>query len=394
MRHPPFGRLSTLQPHLQPQAKSLQPTTHIKNHRETILLYRALLRQSTYLPDPAARKYIWSHITSRFHAYHRTNLAPDGRLTHLHRSKPPLAALKDARKSLKYLQRANDGHVQHLHTILSMTYGRVGKRKRQLISTLQAPNPLTDDASVALLSQQITAQKLGRSGSTKEPQLTDQTLAVLKSQIQQGSSRFQRAVLKCSKPQVPELNAWGRRFPERRRANVVKKWYATTLERLMPPLGAEEWERLRGLATGETKWGGVVPQRPLGTTTKQASSSSTRSEFAAAAPSIHHLAAGVPKLPHRLTSSTSRIVPKAFHKDTRTNPHILTPRFMRGMWGRVFQKCPRLDWDGERGKWMVRWGDLGKKEAELVFHPHRRVAVEMFEGVDDFGKVIRLAGLA
>ncbi|KAL8665686.1 MAG: hypothetical protein Q9202_001996 [Teloschistes flavicans] len=381
MRHSPIGRLSTLQPYIQPQAKSLQPTTHITNHRETILLYRALLRQSTYLPDHAARKYIWSHITSRFHAYHRINVAPDGRISHLRRGKKVLDALKDARKALKYLQRANDGHIQHLNTVLAMTYGRVGRRKRELISKLQTPNPLADDVSVALLSQQITAQKLGY-GSTKVPQLTDEALAVLKSQIQEGSSRFYRAVLKSSKPKVPEVNAWGRRFPERRRVNFVKRWYATTLERLMPPLPAEEWERLRGLATGKTQWEGVVPLRPLGT--------SSRPEPAAAAMiSIHQLPAGVPKIPHRLTSSTERVVPKAFHKDTRTSPHHLTPRFMRGMWGRVFQKCPRLDWSDERARWVVTWGDLGKKEAELVFHPRKRVSVEMFEGVDDHGKVLR-----
>lgn len=128
--------LSSLQ--LKPQG-NLQPTTAINDHQETILLYRALLRQCTYLPDPAARKYMWTYVTGRFHAYCSAFIAPDGCVTYPRRKKRISDALKGARKGLKYLQRANDGHTQHLYTILAMTYGRVGKRKRQLMTKLQAP---------------------------------------------------------------------------------------------------------------------------------------------------------------------------------------------------------------------------------------------------------------
>ncbi|KAL8686820.1 MAG: hypothetical protein Q9218_006845 [Villophora microphyllina] len=382
MRQTPIRSLSTLQLQLQPYARTLQPTTHISNNHETILLYRALLRQSTYLPDPAARKYIWSHITFRFHAYHRIYVTPDGRVTNLKRGKKVLEALKDARKSLKYLQRANDGHPQHLHTVLAMTYGRVGKRKRQLISKLQTPNPLTDDAAVAVLSQQIVSQKLGR-GNPKVPQLTEKALALLKSQTKEGSTRFySRATLKKrTEPNVPETNSWGRKFPERRRVNFIKRWHATTLDRLMPPLEAAEWERLKGLATGEMRWEGPVPQRKLGT---------TRFKYPLHEPSASTLIlAALRKAPHRLTSSTSRIVPRGFHEDTRTSPRELTPKFMRGIWSRVFQKCPRLNWDEQNKEYLVTWGEIGRKGMALVFDPRKRIPVEMFEGVDDNGRVLR-----
>ncbi|KAL9041235.1 MAG: hypothetical protein Q9180_001411, partial [Flavoplaca navasiana] len=174
----------------------LQPTTAINDHQETILLYRALLRQCTYLPDSAARRYMWSHIVDRFHAYYTKAKLPDGRTvirkTKALDEKRLAEALKDARKSLKYLQRANDGHIQNLRTVLDMTYGRVGKRRRQLISKLQAPNPLVDDASVAILSAQISQSP----NRKKEPELTDELSALLKSQIKQPSTRFDRAPLR------------------------------------------------------------------------------------------------------------------------------------------------------------------------------------------------------
>ncbi|KAL8727690.1 MAG: hypothetical protein Q9181_005615 [Wetmoreana brouardii] len=320
---------------------------------------------------------MWTHVTERFHAYHRAHRTPDGRIIHLRRKKLVSDALKDARKSLKYLQRANDGHVQHLYTVLAMTYGRVGKRRRQLMSKLQALSPVDDDSSVAVLSQQVLHQKLGNQ-RTKVPQLSDEALAILKSQVKQDSTRFDRARLKESQPHVPAVNAWGRPFPERRKANFIKRWYAMTLERLMPPLEVSEWERLRGLATGGIRWPGPIKRRKLGTRAQIERPRDTASLPLAL------------RVPHRLTSSIERVMDKGFHKDTRTNPHNFSPRFMRSMWSRVFRKCPRLDWSDEKKKWMVTWGSIGK-EAELSLDPQRTVPWDMFADVDDHGRVLKTA---
>ncbi|KAI4136817.1 MAG: hypothetical protein L6R39_007597 [Caloplaca ligustica] len=361
--------------------RNLQPTTAIDNRRETILLYRALLRQCTYLPDPAARKYTWSYVVERFQDYKRIVRDKNGRpVRQKIKKKEPSRALHDARKSLKYLQRANDGHVPQLQTILDMTYGRVGKRSRQLMAKLQAPSQdayFDDTFAGSSPDQDPTTDS--RTSRKKVPQLTDELQALVESHIKHASSRLDGALPKGIKPDIPATNSWGRPFPQKRKANFVRNWYATTLGRLMPPLPAAEWERLRGLASGEIPWGGVVPRRKLGTT-KIADESEDSFDT--------RLAVGIPhpQLPHRLTSSTLRVVEQGRHPEMRTNPHVLTPRFMRGMWCRVFQISPRLDWSLEERKWSVTWGRLGKQKA-LVFDPQRSMPVGMFDGVDEEGKV-------
>ncbi|KAL8683162.1 MAG: hypothetical protein Q9186_000875 [Xanthomendoza sp. 1 TL-2023] len=363
-------QLSSLQ--LKPQGP-LQPTTTINDHRETILLYRALLRQCTYLPDSAARKYIWSHVVHRFHAYYTRVKLEDGRTLVRKRKlldeKRLSGALKDARKSLKYLQRANDGHTQNLRTVLDMTYGRVGKRRRQLMFQLQAPDPLIDDASVAILSAQVSQQF----NTKRVPELTDELAALLKSQIKQDSARFDKAPLRELAPKVPAVNIWQRKFPAKRRDNFIRAWYAKTLDRLMPPLKAVEWERLQGLAAGTIRWDGPVSRRKPGTSNAKVSYDA-----------IHRVALG--DLPCRLTSSTDRVVEKTQHPETVSRPHELTPRFMRRIWTTVFEKCPRLDYNHERKKWDVTWGNV-RKQAELVFDSQKELSPHLFDGVDEHGEI-------
>ncbi|KAL9604159.1 MAG: hypothetical protein Q9219_000747 [cf. Caloplaca sp. 3 TL-2023] len=363
--------------------RNLRPTTTINDHQETILLYRALLRQCTYLPDPAARKYMRSHIIERFHDYQPKYKGPDGRIVRQRaKKKEPSRALKEARKSLKYLQRANDGHIPQLTTVLDMTYGRVGKRWRQLQAKLRAPDPFTDAAAVTTFSQALFSQSpppppLPPRAKKQAPQLSDEVVALLKSQVKQASSRFERAPLRSFEPKVPELNSWGRPFPQNRKANFIRKWYATAMSRMMPPLPGPEWERLQGLATGTRPWEGPVTRRKLG---------SIRADTGPEDDPLLDLL--LPEgLPRRLHSSTERIVEKGRHAELRTNPHQLTPRFMRGMWSRVFQKCPRLDWSFEKDRWLVTWGHMGKK-AELVLDTQRAVSEDMFGGVDEGGRLL------
>lgn len=356
---------------IRPQG-NLQPTNAINDHQETILLYRALLRQCTYLPDPAARKYMWMHVRERFTAY-QPKVIKDGQVLRRRiNKKPPAKALKSGRKVLKHFQRANDGHLPNLEGILNRTYGRSGKRRRELIAQLQAPDTLSDEDEVAQLSEQISKEPQGRE---KMPQLSDEALALVKSQARQDSSRFSGPPLKSIQPDVPAVNSWGRPFPEKRKVNFVKKWYATTLDRLMPPLPGPEWERLHGLSTGTIPWDGPVVRRKLGTT----SVVEPRKSF-------DHLALG--NLPHRLTSSTERVVDYGRHGENRTNPHELTPRLMRSLWGKVLKACPRLDWSLERKQWLVTWGHRGKK-ADLVLNGQKDVLDDLFDGIDEHGKVIQ-----
>ncbi|KAL8895368.1 MAG: hypothetical protein Q9207_008202 [Kuettlingeria erythrocarpa] len=348
---------------------SRKPPTNDRDRQQP-----AFLRQCTYLPDPAARKYMWSHIGNRFRRYHPLARRNDGRLVYRKtKDKDPLKALKHGRKCLKYLQRANDGHMPHLSKVLDITYGRVGKRYRELIAKLGAPSiPMNEVLPVTKPGQEIKHPAATRN----VPRLSDELQALVKSQAKQDSTRFDGAVQKQLEPNIPATNSWGRPFPLNRKANYIRKWYAETLSRLVPPLPAAEWEKLRGLASGEIPWDGPVPQRKLGTTHRQTEP-------------VEDLAARYllrNDIPHRLTSSNARVVEKGRHEEIRTNPHKLTPRFMRSMWSRVFLKCPRLDWSLEKQQWLVTWGRMGK-QSKLVFDPQKAIPSDMFDDVDENGQV-------
>ncbi|KAL8799907.1 MAG: hypothetical protein Q9200_007414 [Gallowayella weberi] len=250
-----------------------------------------------------------------------------------------------------------------------MTYGRVGKRRRLLISKLQAPDFLVDDASVAAFSAQMSQTRK----TQRELPLTDEFAALLKSQAKQDSTRLDRPPLRQLAPRVPSVNGWERKFPEKRRANVIRAWYAKTLDRLMPPLEADEWERLQGLAVGTIRWDGPVPRRRLGTT-------NTKVPLDA----ISRVA--IDDLPHRLTSSTERVVGKEPHPETISRPRELTPRFMRRLWATVFEKCPRLDWNNEWKKWDVTWGRV-QKQLEIVLDTKKGVPLHLLDGVDEHGEI-------
>src|SRR5437667_8780473 len=107
-----------------------------------IHLLRALLRQCRYLPDPLARTYVAQHIMSRYHVYHppKTPISLRGSTKESVRpnnfppsSKRQKKLLRDARKALSTLARANDGLVKPLTKVLLHAYGRIGKRRRQLL---------------------------------------------------------------------------------------------------------------------------------------------------------------------------------------------------------------------------------------------------------------------
>jgi len=319
------------------------------HEKETIHLFRALLRQCTYLPDPASRVFVEGHVVSRFRAYHPGSTLP----ATSHRKKPShpveqrrLALLKTARRSLLYLQRANDGHPQHLGNILSTTYGRLGKRRHQLLKGLKTPDIPVDQAAI---------ERLSDPNSQGVPQPSQQLLALVKSQAKRRRSPFSRSNTPTLAPQIPQKNSWGRPMPVKRVRNIKRRWYAQALDRIMPPLPEVEWERLRKLASGESPWEGHVPRRGQVGTEGYAKGTVRGQGF-------------------------------------RSTPHVLTPRYMRRLWAKIFAQCPLMRPNPiMRTGWEVKWGDVkgGKAMALKPKTQFNGSGFAMFEGVDESGKLPR-----
>lgn len=346
------GKLANAIALVQPQ----NVQTKRKFLRETTCyLLRALLRQCTYLPDPAARKYLPSHIVYRFRKYcprQHPGLPSKEQTEDPECIKRISKLFKEGDSKLKLLIRANDGYPDELHKVLAVTYGRSGKRKHELLRVLKAEDNPLDVTSLARLCSPFKRKK-------KIPHLTRTMAALAKSQKGQKTLGFDKAPIKNLKPVIDNENAWGRPMPSNRAENQRIKWYAMTLDALLPPLPEHEWQRLGGLASGRVPWEGPVPRR------RQAAVSAGSDKEA-------HNGASAENVSKESQGSEYSFWNKEYIPDVKTNPHKLTPRYMRNLWARVFVQCPLMTWDVERKRWNVQWGNIHKDKELVLSSRHQK----------------------
>lgn len=354
-------------------------------------LFRALLRQCTYLPDQAARRWLQEYVVLRFRKYSPRPPIPPELIARLEHEAYRKRRIKRALKGLRFLERANDGHPVHLRKILAMTYGRVGKRRRQLVAQLTLESPPIESATIY----------------DQGPVLGNQLKALVISQMNYPDKSLKGDKL-FLKPKIPEINTWGRPIPVNRVRNLKTEWYAELLDMIMPPLPEEEWDRLRGLASGRILWDGPVPRRKtvsedagvismgghggLGigvgqiVTSRKSDDSITDNRLVGwqddtSSPGTRvddPIAISVESFQHSKEEPKRRL---------NTNPHELTPRFMRRRWAEVFALCPTMTWDSVQNKWNVKWGFMQTKDKSANLGPV--VFKGLFEGVDDTGKCFR-----
>ncbi len=157
-------------------------------------------------------------------------------------------------------------------------------------------------------------------------------------------------------------------MPMKRVRNLKKRWFNMVLERALPPLPEREWERLRGLANGESTWEGPVQKRARAReTVKEGEGTLLTKGF----------------LNNRLEKQLS-----LRREVSCGNPHYLTKRFMQRLWGRVFTQCPVMKWNATKKVWQVQWGTVGSGcdvEQLRMVTPELRI----FDGVDGKGQVPR-----
>lgn len=244
-------------------------------------LLRALLREATYLPDPAARSYYRSHILYSFRKHNRNQPVsprraaireyeeviglqpPESKERRAQTSdvfsKERLADGKDlnvrlflrARDGLRLLARANLGHERPLMKVLMSTYGRIGRRKWQLLqpyTLLEAP---TDADEVR---RQLTSDNR-LSAADQLIQLTPQLKALVNNQIASKLPEKRSAIKQ--EPDIDQLNSWQKKLSAKRRKNVILEWRRNLESKLLPPLPDAEARRLRDRQWRGNSWSGV-----------------------------------------------------------------------------------------------------------------------------------------
>lgn len=322
-------------------------------------LLRALLRECSYLPDSFVRQRVKEQIRDSFRSY-------DIRLLHPHISSAAqerlAKKLRDGRRALSQLQRAAGGDQWRLQRVLFMAYGRIGKRRRELLKPLL---PLSRPQELRMRSQiqkegshsQDEAQAEAFSGpnirasgraiphptyhptappiSKYQPHtLPPQLSSLLQSQIQYGPPPLTRSNPRRLQAIVPELNTWLRPMPQKRVKNIRKKHYADLLDRALPPLPPHEWNQLRDLACGQTKV--ELPKQRR----RVAVSNSTHEANISGALDMVVRCGTIP------------------HRFSKQHPvGAMNARTMRRLYAKVFSQCPLMRYDEDQKKWLVAWGE-------------------------------------
>lgn len=327
----------------------LKLRTHVpKPDGQTVLrMMRALLRQTTYLPDSAAREFFHDHIVSSFRRYcPRTPRRSDVAIKNPLVGARPKQRMDDARKGWKILVRANHGSPTHLKRVLEMAYGRRGKQKFKLMRDIVPPELSQDSNALEELS--LIIEERHNKLEDKKPRLSEKLSTLIRSQTNQKDSLFPKNNIKSTEPSIPEQNIWLRPFPKNRGKNIRKKWYAETMGRLMPPLPEADWNRLKDLSLGRLSWEGPHPPRKR---------------------------------------AKGKYMTDSYGSDWDTDSHELTPRFMRHMWEGVFIQCPMMWWNTDRQRWSVSWGRAQTETSVSLGADFDCVDDGAFEGVDAEGKV-------
>lgn len=355
-------------------------------------LLRALLRQSSYLPDATARDYFHNYIIDRYRRYNPRLPQPSngptltpGRGQNLH---------KEARKGLLFLKRANDGHPNHLLRVLAMAYGRTGRMRHELLKPVVSssnfrsdPSPM-DEEALAQLSELITRNNcdsivekrppaLKKRRSTDGPVLGPRFEALVVSQKQQHAPDVPNKIAKT--PSIPETNRWGRSMPQCRVANMKYKWYANLRTKVLPPLPEPDWNTLRDLALGRIPWEGPLKRRTPAQAGAQDSSHNQNQITDIDGTSPHLGAVSVLENSEMLKTENRKLL--------GSNPHTITPRYMRRLRSRIFLRCSTMKWNTERRRWDVKWGNIQKSKEVSLGQPGR-MNMDMFTGVDEAGNVV------
>lgn len=411
-------------------------------------LLRALLRECTYLPDPAARSYTHHHVLNRFRDYHprQEKDQKDAKPSTSPAFSPPRlrGALKNAQKSLNFLRRANEGEKGPLQQLLLLVYGRSGRRRHELMDTLLMPDPISEREAVELSQAAVDAalnpydsisgipravveapRKEGKPHVYEISPRYSKLRALLESQKNAAHPvESSRAKLRSTRLEVPMTNVWMRPFPRRRERNMVVEWYALLLDKLFPPLPEDEWERLKGLVTGTRKWKGLKRRRPgvpshmsSYDVAKLANISGIAGErFLALACREYRLPETGSKadmLARLSQTTTSRFqhadrwlargpsdpavlamllqdeletkkLPKRLPGKNRAQN--ITHRLMRHIWAKIFSQCPVLRWNQEKQKWAVEWGSW----EHLHLRPRSSTRnTSLFEGADLKGQPLQ-----
>lgn len=329
----------------------------LSNASQVFSIYRSLLREATYLPDEAAQSYFHRWISHRFH-------------TAASKREPDPEGLRKARRALYRLQRANNGQRDAMQWVLHNTYGRIGKRRRELLENLRAHGDEhlfpKDDSEVKKLLENPQEAKPKEKAGLLAMKTKLQTL--IKSMRQISLDDSPRSDIKKIAA-IPELNSWQRPLPLKLRANMERRRSGKILDKVLPPLPHHEHERLHNLATGILPFPGI-PQRRSSKPQPSTDELISEKEIARLLYPIEH-------------------VEKKPVEESHDN-HKITPRYMQRHWMHIWKLCPVMRQNEQTNQWKVTWPSLRSLPVASVVTTASLSDLELFEGTSGDFKVQKM----
>ncbi|KAF9895029.1 hypothetical protein FE257_004657 [Aspergillus nanangensis] len=324
-------------------------------------LYRHLLRECSYLPDPLARLHLRENVQDRFRHY-----AAEKKFWVIENAIRHHSLWKRGHETLMTLSYANKGQSKHLEKVLRTAYGRRGRRREQMLSRLLEPEVPADTAAVAELIRKPAPYDDGW-----EPPAIFMNL--FKSQLNNGAiAQVGHRQMKPVEPIMPKKCLRGDGIPRNRRRNIRKEWYLSMRATLLPPLPDADLKLLERLIAGKARW--KLPQRrvPAGDMVKP--------EFLLSSRYQEHY----DKL---LNHTYLRRGPEkdfTFREYADGRPHIITRRFMRRLWQRISCLAPRMEVDATTKKPTFIWDTI--KPVPELYAQIKPKHTKIFHGVDKNGK--------
>ncbi|PHH92458.1 hypothetical protein CDD83_7311 [Cordyceps sp. RAO-2017] len=355
-----------------------------------LYIYRHLLRETSYLP-PAFRKFIAATVRERFRR---------------HQTKDPRAKehISRAKSGLRTLRAANSGDAKAMTSLIDKAFGRLGIRRRQLISQFVK---LEGPANSEELESQLDKARAELTATTTSPAPTmtgrevakqprkqkygflekwDQKkmLQLLRSQKEQQANTKQTASWPLAEVKgldqdqfTPKENIWGR--PP---ANVLvrakrARWWKLAAEKMMPPLLRGEWELLGRLSRGaqdETDW--AIPERRRAAQALASHDQDTSAawDWLAYATKTVDMVEKPKALANQRRSGQRDTGPHAWRERKPT----LSARWFRRAYNRTWQLTPTMHQDANTLRYSVEWGT-----APLRLAPATDAQLEFFRGVTE-----------
>ncbi|KAL2267947.1 hypothetical protein VTJ83DRAFT_5224 [Remersonia thermophila] len=319
---------------------------HIPSPQTPLHLYRQLLREASYLP-PIARPYIDKQIKTGFRK-HQKHDAKDAQ------------RMRQGKHDLRVLRAANLGDLVRMRRVLLRAFGRMGRRRRELMADLLKKPPPTNTEELAKLAANVSSISSGdRDADWLDAWDTEKLRALAKSQMAAGLINTPKPPITVSniKPEqaVPAENSWGRPLHPKPARTKLKNAWKLVADKCMPPLPREEWQALGDIVEGVVKGRWLPPpRRPLA---QPLAPQEPMRRWDWEAYAVKPVAAV-----DRPANRRNKLLTGAVDDNTPTgdpepiNCHRYTPRLWRRLLGGIWQLTPVMEPHPAGKGWSIAWG--------------------------------------